>query len=98
MSGGFWEWLPPHPACLRYASAVDPPPPGEGEGKWSRRFRQSLFGFGITPIQPQHQRLEIALFDRRAAPDPQSRNRVAMIDDVIGDTFLLEKSGQILDE
>src|SRR5580700_10402446 len=64
----------------------------------SRGLRQGILGLGVSPIEPQRQRLDIGALDRRAAPDAQSRRRVAVCVDVIGDGLLVERASDAFDE
>src|SRR5262245_18188083 len=51
MRGAGWGEFPcyakstPHPACLRFPPAIDPPPPGEGE---ARKLRSPFFRLPAT--------------------------------------------------
>ena len=59
-------------------------------------FGSADFGLGKGPFEPRRERFEVAAFDRRPAPDAQSRRGVAVIGDVVGDAFFLEQAGQRL--
>ena len=50
------------------------------------------------PVEPWQERLEVGRLDRRAAPQPEARRRVAVAGDVVGDALGLEPRGQPLDE
>ncbi len=71
-----------------------------------RRRRQedsgSLLERGLLccegPFEPGHQRLDIGFLDRRAGPDAQARRRIAIVPDVEGDAFLLERRDDALGE
>src|SRR5450830_1406709 len=74
------------------------PPRGGRKIVALRRLRQRGFGLGEGPVEPGRERLHVARFRRRPAPDAQARRRVAVIGDVVGDAFLLEQAGQRLGE
>src|ERR1022692_4567797 len=87
----FFEWV-----CW----SSSPPARGGGGGKIValRRLRQRGFGLSEGPVEPGRERLDVARFRRRPAPDAQARRGVAVIGDVVGDAFLLEQAGERLGE
>src|SRR5687768_14346548 len=51
-----------------------------------------VLGGGECPVEPGHQLLHIGALNRRAAPDAQSRRRIAIGADVEGDALLLQQA------
>src|SRR5437899_2501135 len=64
----------------------------------SRRLAQRVLAARECPIEPKRERLDVGALDGRAAPDAQSRRRIAIGVDVVGDALLLQRSGNALDE
>src|SRR5437762_9507488 len=63
-----------------------------------RRLRERVLGLGKSPVEPLRERFDVACFNGRAAPHAQARWRIAIGVDVVGDAFLLERCGEVLDE
>src|SRR5450830_1079456 len=85
----FFEWV-----CW----SSSPPARGGRKIVALRRLRQRGFGLSEGPVEPGRERLDVARFRRRPAPDAQARRRVAVIGDVVGDAFLLQQAGERLGE
>src|SRR5258707_14626625 len=64
----------------------------------SRRLRQRVLGPGEGPIQPAGERLDVGRLDGRAAPDAQTRRRVAIMGEIVAGAFLLDHGGEAFGE
>src|SRR5262245_7646173 len=64
----------------------------------SRRFRQRVLTLGKGPIEPQRERLDISALHGRAAPDAQTRRRIAVGIDIVGNALLLQGGGDAFHE
>src|SRR5215204_2947653 len=65
------------------------------DDKTSRRLRQRVLGLREPPVEPLRQRLDVGRLDGRTAPDAQSRRRVAVGVDVVGDVFPFESRRKV---
>ena len=64
----------------------------------SRRLGQRILSLGERPVEPLGESLDVARFDRRAAPDAQARRSVAVVGDVVAGAFLLDRGREVLGE
>src|SRR5262249_55205284 len=83
---------------------------GPGSPRWSGRANtvlprigsgclgQCILSLGEGPVEPERERLDVGGLDGRAAPDAQAGGCVTIGVDIVGDAFLLERRGQVLDE
>src|SRR6516165_240501 len=55
-------------------------------------------GLGVRPVEPDRQRFDVGALRGAAAPHPQTRRRVAIGVDVVGDALLLQRRGDAFDE
>src|SRR5690242_13881612 len=69
-----------------------------GRRKESRRLRQRSLGFGKSPVDPPRQQGDVACFHGRAAPDAQTRRRIAIMRKIEARTFLLNQRNELFGE
>src|SRR6476620_8026406 len=81
------------PGCAPHARAAARPGNRYLSGLGERRLLHR-----VRPVEPIGQDAEVRRLDGRAGPDAEMRRRVAMEVDVVGDAFLVQARGDVLEE